>query len=153
MNIRAAERQTRSSSGCAFYSAFFNQQPKCVSAFQKSLNITLDSKCRLFQNLHGSLGEYLQLSLFCLTVSWWEQQRSPGGFCVITIVLTPVLCAVHHRWHIKLHFVTGCSDITIFQSKFAISVQSSHHVQCCVSSFLDTLFSCKWFCLFWLFWQ
>ncbi|XP_045897694.1 procollagen-lysine,2-oxoglutarate 5-dioxygenase 1-like [Micropterus dolomieu] len=27
---------------------------------RKSINITLDSKCRLFQNLHGALGEFLQ---------------------------------------------------------------------------------------------
>ena len=32
--------------------------------FQKSINITLDSTCRMFQNLHGALGEFLQLSFF-----------------------------------------------------------------------------------------
>lgn len=35
-----------------------------MSIFQKSINITLDSKCRMFQNLLGSLGEYIKLNLW-----------------------------------------------------------------------------------------
>lgn len=39
-----------------------------------------------------------------------------------------------------------CHRLQFFQVKFASSVRCSHHAQCCISSFLDTLFS-------WPFWQ
>lgn len=42
--------------------------------FQKSINITIDSKCRLFQNLHGALGERFKF----ITLMEW-QMKGPAA--------------------------------------------------------------------------
>lgn len=59
-----------------------------MSIFQKSINITLDSKCRLFQNLLGSLGEYTERLTHTLKTCVEMLQYTPEWMlkCYFTIV-------------------------------------------------------------------
>lgn len=62
--FRLEKQQLRCKAQLAFFmhlQVVCSTSAMCLSILvffsQKSINITLDSKCRLFQNLHGSLGE------------------------------------------------------------------------------------------------
>uniref|UniRef100_A0A3Q1FE30 Procollagen-lysine,2-oxoglutarate 5-dioxygenase 1-like n=1 Tax=Acanthochromis polyacanthus TaxID=80966 RepID=A0A3Q1FE30_9TELE len=53
-------------------------------AKRKSINITLDSKCRLFQNLHGALGECCKLSLSLSSGKAFKNVLTTEAFCKFT---------------------------------------------------------------------
>lgn len=80
--------------------------------FQKAINITLDSKCRLFQNLHGALGKCLYMPTPETTHFSTLLQCLLGLFfslCCITNA-TIVFCTRAKRYLQILKYTTVCNS-------------------------------------------